>query len=213
MHKSRFNKGCELIAITVVFICASAFACDESVGLGHEDKVTKLEAYCYPLLAISDSARRAQQQAEQRRREYLHLEAEEAEERRTQQQAEQRRREYLRREAEEAEERRTQQQAEQRRREYLRREAEEIEKRRAKQQAEEKREGRIEYVPNEVRGLCNGSIVLPKIGMTLDQVQACFGSVRLVGHWSSSSDSTPTLIYRAGRYHLLVTNGRVVDWY
>jgi len=261
MHKNHCHKHHILAALALVFTCASTFAHDENAGIHNESKATGQEPCCYLLLAANDSSRREQQEAELRRKEYLHREAEEAEARRERQQAELKRREYLRNEAEEAEARRERQQAELKRREYLRNEAQEAEARREQQQAElkrrehlrreaeepdtnrhvtnmqnqrgretarcpltekgqqatdhatEKRERRDACEQNAIKEICNSDTPVPRLGMTLAQVQACFGSFRLVGNWSESEGRVSALVYRAGQYHLFVINGHVVKWY
>ena len=237
MHKNHCHKHHILAALALVFTCASTFAHDENAGIHNESKATGQEPCCYLLLAANDSSRREQQEAELRRKEYLHREAEEAEARRERQQAELKRREYLRNEAQEAEARREQQQAELKRREHLRREAEEPDTNRhvtnmqnqrgretarcpltekgqqATDHATEKRERRDACEQNAIKEICNSDTPVPRLGMTLAQVQACFGSFRLVGNWSESEGRVSALVYRAGQYHLFVINGHVVKWY
>ena len=237
MHKNHCHKHHILAALALVFTCASTFAHDENAGIHNESKATGQEPCCYLLLAANDSSRREQQEAELRRKEYLHREAEEAEARRERQQAELKRREYLRNEAQEAEARREQQQAELKRKEHLRREAEEPDTNRhvtnmqnqrgreaarcpltekgqqATDHATEKRERRDACEQNAIKEICNSDTPVPRLGMTLAQVQACFGSFRLVGNWSESEGRVSALVYRAGQYHLFVINGHVVKWY
>ena len=237
MHKNHCHKHHILAALALVFTCASTFAHDENAGIHNESKATGQEPCCYLLLAANDSSRREQQEAELRRKEYLHREAEEAEARRERQQAELKRREYLRNEAEEAEARRERQQAELKRKEHLRREAEEPDTNRhvtnmqnqrgreaarcpltekgqqATDHATEKRERRDACEQNAIKEICNSDTPVPRLGMTLAQVQACFGSFRLVGNWSESEGRVSALVYRAGQYHLFVINGHVVKWY
>lgn len=189
MYKHNFNRYAGIAVIAAAFIGTSAFAHDTSAGTRDEDMATALKACCYPLLALNDSEKRAQNQAEFRRREYQRREAEKAEAKRHAIAAQ-----------------------EQRMRETARHSLAKNEQQ-AAARAREERKRRNVHGANQIKEICNADTVVPEIGMTLAQVQACFGSVQLVGRWSSSDDSVPALIYRAGRYHLFVIQGRVVDWY
>lgn len=187
--RNNINRCAGIVATAAIFIGTCAFAGGSSTGSRDEGRAIEMQACCYPLLAINDSEKRARNQAEFRRREYQRRQDEKAE---------------ANRHAVAAQEQRMRETA---------RHALAKSQQQAAERAREERKRRNAHDANKRKEICNIDTAVPKIGMTLAQVQACFGRVQLVGQWHASDDSVPGLIYRAGRYHLFVMHGRVVDWY